>query len=72
VQIGAADATGADLDQPCLLGDGRPRYAAYLRRGAWAGENRNANLFHTLVLPITLLCCAHIGILEIEQIPTTL
>src|ERR1700676_640535 len=57
VQISAADATGADLNQRCLLRDGWPRYAAYLRRGAWAGENRNANLFHTLVLPITLPCC---------------
>src|SRR5580704_12401646 len=68
VQVSAADATGADLNQPCLLGDGRPRYAADLRRGTWAGENRNPDLFHTLVLRITAVLRLHC-ILEIEQIP---
>ena len=46
MQIGAADAAGADLDQRALLADFRPRHAADDGLGARTVIGAYANLLH--------------------------
>jgi hypothetical protein len=51
MQVGAADAAGADLDQRCFLADFRPWHAADHRLCARTVIGAYANLFHGDVLP---------------------
>src|SRR5436305_9506582 len=50
MQIGAADAAGADLNERGVLGDLRPWHGTDHRRRAGAGKGRDADLFHAACL----------------------
>ncbi len=52
MQVGAANAAGADLDERRLLADVRPRHGADHRLRAGTGEGGNANLFHRFLAPV--------------------